>query len=513
MTGTQVGNYEFVEKVGSGAMGVVYRGRHRVLHHDVALKVLREELAHEEVVAARFIREAQFGVRLDHPAVVRVYDIVSEDGKPPFIVMQFVEGETLQHLIKRGPLPVERAVHIAREILAALQAAHAANIVHRDIKPGNIFVGQDGKVKVGDFGIARAGGESGGTVVGALVGAPHYLSPEQVEGKDAQPRSDLYSVGIVLYEMLCGHVPFRAETQLAIMHMQVAREPPPLPDSIPERLRKVVEKALAKNPDDRYASAAQFLEALRAPEILVPSEERPPIKWWPIVALASGLAVVIAAATLWPRALVEKVVEEVPLQYSITQRAAPDLAVGQKHISTKGQTGTRRTVYNVTYSANLWGRREIKRDVVDEQVTRRPTDEVVWIGTRRTATLVERRPIPFQTVSTRVYRHPGETVTVRAGQQGEAEVTWRVESICDLEGKPLRQLNRKIVGWKKLKSPQNAMVEVGVHRLRPQPNHASIGHISRISQGNHSTHSGHDSRSSGDVEGVSQTGGVAGASQ
>jgi tRNA A-37 threonylcarbamoyl transferase component Bud32 len=568
MIGTQAGNYEFVEKIGSGAMGVVYRGRHRVLHHDVALKVLREELAHEEIVAARFVREAQFGARLDHPAVVRVYDIVSEDGQPPFIVMQLVKGETLQHLIKRGPLPVEQAVHITQEILSALQAAHAENIVHRDIKPGNIFLGQDGKVKVGDFGIARAGGESGGTIVGAMVGAPHYLSPEQVEGKDAQTRSDLYSVGIVLYEMLAGHVPFRAETQLAVMHMQATSPPPPLPDSVPLRLREIVEKALAKKPEDRFESAAQFSEALRAPETLLAPDAKsvqgaaPPVKrkwtkgrnaqdklpaiqnatvevlgqgtaqagstpgtkakgvsrsfnknqWLGIAALVSGIAVILAGLVLWPRESVEKITEEVPLQFEITQQAAPKLPVGQKRVAVKGETGLRRTVYDVTYSANMLGRQEVKREAVDEQVVRQPKDEVVRIGTRKIETFVERRPIPFQKTTETVYDHPGETIIKRAGQDGEAEVTLRVESLCDLEGRPIKQISRKVISWKKIKDPQNEIVEVGKHRTKPKPKPKpnrppSFGGRHNINGNSHSGGRGSN------VGGVSQDGGGLGASE
>jgi len=253
--------YDIGEVIGRGGMGVVYRGLHTGLDRPVAVKFLSETLSGDPEFAGRFLREARICAKLDHPGIVRVYDTGTDAGRP-YIVMELLEGETLRQRIKRGPMPEEEALAVARHVLAALANAHALGIVHRDIKPGNVFLCRSGAVKVMDFGIARAATEARLTGTGAQLGTPEYMSPEQVEGKTADHRSDLYAVGILLYEMLTGDVPFRGDTPIVILHMQVAKPPPQLPSTVSKRVRAGVMKALAKRPEERFASAEEMFHGL-----------------------------------------------------------------------------------------------------------------------------------------------------------------------------------------------------------------------------------------------------------
>ncbi|MFJ2576042.1 protein kinase [Kitasatospora aureofaciens] len=253
------GRYELVEILGVGGMATVWRGVDRVLGRQVAVKVLNGGLADDPRFAERFSREAQHAAMLVHPRIVMVFDSGVDQGTP-FIVMELVHGRSLAAVLAQQPtLPVERAVGIAAAVCEALAVAHAAGLVHRDIKPGNIMITDDGGVKVVDFGIARAGSSSNLTQTASVLGTAAYLSPEQATASALDGRTDLYAVGCVLTEMLTGETPFTAETPVAIAFKHVSEQP--LPPStrrpgLPPALDGVVLRLLAKNPADRPADAA-----------------------------------------------------------------------------------------------------------------------------------------------------------------------------------------------------------------------------------------------------------------
>lgn len=253
--------YEIEQLIGSGGMAEVYRARDSLLGRTVAVKVLHSQYAKDPVFIERFRHEAQAAANLNHPNIVNVYDWGIEDSTY-YIVMEYVQGRDLKAIITQGgPLLPERAVEIAMSICTALEVAHSNGIVHRDIKPQNIIVTIDNQIKVMDFGIARTAGGSAMTQTGTIMGTAQYISPEQAQGRVADPRSDLYSLGVVLYEMLTGKVPFDGDNPVAIAYKHVREDPlaPSLmnPDISPE-LEAVVMKALAKNPENRYQSAVEM---------------------------------------------------------------------------------------------------------------------------------------------------------------------------------------------------------------------------------------------------------------
>lgn len=282
------GRYELRSLIGRGGMAEVHLGFDTRLNRVVAIKRLRTDLARDSVFQARFRREAQSAASLNHPNIVAVYDTSEEnlslpDGRTvavPYIVMEYVEGHTVKDLLSDGtPVPIDEAVEIVSGVLAALEYSHARHLVHRDIKPGNIMLTNDGTVKVMDFGIARALTDSQATMTqtNAVVGTAQYLSPEQARGEQVDARSDLYSTGVVLFELLTGRPPFRGESAVSVAYQHV-QELPPLPSSItpdiPEALDRVVMKALAKNREERYASAtsmrADLIRALRGADVNAP---------------------------------------------------------------------------------------------------------------------------------------------------------------------------------------------------------------------------------------------------
>jgi serine/threonine-protein kinase len=254
------GRYRIERKLGAGGMADVYLAEDEELGRKVALKVLNERHARDDQFVERFKREARNAAGLNHPHIVRVYDR-GEVGGTYYIAMEYLDGPTLKELlIRKGPTPPLTAIKFAREILSALSEAHRHEIVHRDIKPHNVIVSPDWNVKVADFGIARAGA-SQMTEAGSIVGTAQYLSPEQARGKPVDQRSDLYSLGIVLYEMLTGKVPFTgdAAVEIAMKHLSVVPEPPSkLRPEVSHDLDAVVMRALAKDPDDRYSSAEEM---------------------------------------------------------------------------------------------------------------------------------------------------------------------------------------------------------------------------------------------------------------
>ncbi|RAV19953.1 Stk1 family PASTA domain-containing Ser/Thr kinase [Paenibacillus contaminans] len=259
------GRYELLDRVGGGGMAIVYKGHDLLLNRNVAVKVLRQQYVHDEEFIRRFRREAQSAASLSHPNVVSIYDVGQEEDIH-YIVMEYIEGMTLNDLIKeKAPLQVEDAIHIATQICDALDHAHSNQIIHRDIKPHNILIGKNGRVKVTDFGIARAATSSTITQTGSVIGSVHYFSPEHAKGIAAGAKSDLYSLGIVLYQMLTGKLPFLGESPIsvALKHLQEnVEEPRKVNPLIPQSIENIILKAMRKNPDERYQSAKEMMSDL-----------------------------------------------------------------------------------------------------------------------------------------------------------------------------------------------------------------------------------------------------------
>jgi predicted Ser/Thr protein kinase len=257
--------YEVGRLLGAGGMAEVFEGRDRLLARRVAIKVLQAQFARDPSFLIRFKREAQAAASLSHPNIVGVYDTGTEDGTH-FIVMEYVDGRTLKDVIRaEGPLYPERAAEICADVCSALAAAHARGLIHRDIKPGNVMLTPEGKVKVMDFGIARATTSETITQTAAVVGTAQYISPEQAQGQAVDYRSDLYSVGCCLYEMLTGTVPFTGATPVAIAYRHVREDPTPphmLNADVPAPLEAICLKAMAKLPDNRYQTAAELHDDL-----------------------------------------------------------------------------------------------------------------------------------------------------------------------------------------------------------------------------------------------------------
>jgi len=261
------GRYEIAEKLGAGGMATVYRAQDTLLQRPVTVKVLRGELAADDNVVRRFRREAQAAASLSHPNIVGVYDVGRQD-EIHYIVMEYIEGKTLkEEITERGPLQPEEAVRVGRQICEALRHAHAHHIIHRDVKPHNVLITPEGRIKIGDFGIA--GAATGGTVTypGALLGTVYYFSPEQAQGRYGDERSDLYALGVVLYEMLTGRVPFEGESPVSVALKHI-REAAPSPRELNPRVspaaERVVMKAMTKEAERRYQTAAEMLRDLDA---------------------------------------------------------------------------------------------------------------------------------------------------------------------------------------------------------------------------------------------------------
>src|SRR3989449_7307237 len=254
------GRYRIQRKLGAGGMADVYLAEDQELGRRVAIKILNSRHGNDDQFIERFRREAKNAAALNHPNIVSIYDR-GEAEDTYYIAMEFLDGRTLKELIVgRGAAPINVAVEYARQILSALRFAHRHGIVHRDIKPHNVLVDAEGRVKVTDFGIARAG-TSQMTEAGSIVGTAQYLSPEQARGSPVDQRSDVYSLGIVLYELLTGTVPFTGDTpvEIAMKHLSEVPVPPSeLRDDVPDDLDLVVLRALAKDPEDRYQTAEEM---------------------------------------------------------------------------------------------------------------------------------------------------------------------------------------------------------------------------------------------------------------
>ena len=268
LKGRLLGNrYEIIEKIGSGGMATVYKAKCHVLNRYVAIKILRDEFTTDEEFIKRFEVEAQSAASITHPNIVSVYD-VGADGNLYYIVMELIKGKTLKEIIveEKGPLPWKWSVNIAGQIASALETAHKNHIIHRDIKPHNIIITEDGVAKVTDFGIAKAVSNSTITAFGTTIGSVHYFSPEHARGGYTDEKSDLYSLGVVMYEMLTGKVPFDADTpvSVALKHMQEEAVPPiEVNPNVPVAVNDIIMKALRKDTNLRYQNATAMLMDLR----------------------------------------------------------------------------------------------------------------------------------------------------------------------------------------------------------------------------------------------------------
>jgi serine/threonine-protein kinase len=265
MVGNTVGNYKILEQIGEGGMGAVYKGVDIMLEREVAIKALRPELARQPQIVERFRAEAVTLAKLNHPNIATVHSFLRQ-GDDFFMAMEFVRGETLDTILRRsGGMSVEQAIPLFCQALEGIEHAHRLGIIHRDIKPGNIMLTETGSIKVMDFGIARVLGTARMTRQGNIIGTIEYMSPEQVRGQETDARSDIYSLGILLYEMLTGRVPFHSDSEFELMKSQVDDPPQPPRDfapHIPLLVEQAIMRSLAKNPEARFQSAGALRAAL-----------------------------------------------------------------------------------------------------------------------------------------------------------------------------------------------------------------------------------------------------------
>jgi serine/threonine protein kinase len=258
------GRYELQELVGSGGMSNVFRAYDRLLERPVAIKVLHEQLGRDEDYVERFRREARAVAQLAHPNIVTVIDRGEEDGRQ-YIVFEYIEGENLKALVANGALPVDETLHYGLQVARALDFAHKRGLVHRDVKPQNVLLNEDGQAKVTDFGIARSLDVQGVTQTGTILGTSDYIAPEQARGDKVDQKTDIYSLGTVLYELLTGEVPYEGDNFVAVAMRHVNDPVPSVLDrrrDVPIRLDLVIQRAMAKNPDDRFESMEKLVEEL-----------------------------------------------------------------------------------------------------------------------------------------------------------------------------------------------------------------------------------------------------------
>ena len=259
--------YRLVKIIGQGGMAVVWRAEDTLLQRQVAIKILRDQYARDPEFLTRFRSEARSAASLNHPGIVGVYDVGEDDGRH-YLVMEYVLGRDLKQIIReQAPLEPARTVRIATELAEAVGEAHRIGLVHRDIKPQNVLVSTDGRMKIADFGIARAIADAGMTQPGIVLGTVHYLAPEQAGGKAASPASDVYALGVVIYEMLAGQVPHTADSGVGVAMKILHEEPRPISEinsGVPEGLAEIVGRAMAREPGDRYQSSSELAEALNS---------------------------------------------------------------------------------------------------------------------------------------------------------------------------------------------------------------------------------------------------------
>jgi serine/threonine protein kinase len=336
MVGRVVGSYRIIEKIGEGGMGAVYRAVDEMLEREVAIKAIRPELARDPEIVERFRAEAKILARVSHPAIATIYSFF-HDGGELFLAMEYVRGRTLSAVLAaEGALPWRRAVPLLSTALEGIEQAHRAGIIHRDLKPDNLMFTEAGALKVMDFGIARVPGSNHLTRTGLLIGTLRYVAPEQIRGEEVDRRTDLYALGVVLYQMLTGRVPFEGPTDFAILKAQIEDPPAPprsLVPAIPEGLDRIVLKSLEKNPDARFQTAGELRAALAGLGPLPlerPDEELPTMVLPPRPAAAA------------PRASVETIETDRPRLPATPPAAPPAVATSPvpgtsyRPVSTKG---------------------------------------------------------------------------------------------------------------------------------------------------------------------------------
>ena len=336
---TLAGRYEVIEELGKGGMGRVYKVLDKEIREKLALKLLNSEIAADEPTIERFRNELKLARTISHRHICRMYDLGREEGAY-YITMEYVAGEDLKSLIHRiGQIPIGKAVSIARQVGEGLAEAHRLGVIHRDLKPHNIMIDRDGQAKVMDFGIARSVKAKGITGAGVIIGTPEYMSPEQVDGKDPDRRSDIYALGVVLFEMLTGRLPFEGDTPLSVAVKQKS-EPPPDPKKInalvPDDLRRVVLKCLEKSKDRRYQSAEDLVAELAGVEKSLPQTTAPLPVRKPLT--SKQITVQFTLKKLWIPALVLLALAAVLLVWQLIPRKPadrPSLAV----FGFKNQTG------------------------------------------------------------------------------------------------------------------------------------------------------------------------------
>ena len=305
----QYGRYEIIKELGKGGMGVVYQAHDPQIDRPVALKVLRADRLVSEDFVSRFFKEAKFIGRLSHPNIVTVYDVGRDHGTI-YIAMEYLQGEPFNEVIRSGRLSVGKIIDIALQVANALGYAHEKGIIHRDIKPSNIILTDEGNVKLTDFGIARAEDSNAAqqTQTGVILGTPSYMSPEQVMGKRVDGRSDLFSLGVILYELIVGRKPFEGDHFTAIFRAitdDIPVAPLKIDASIPQSLSDLIMKALAKNPDERFQTSKEMSDALKIcfqakNSLLLPGKPiSPPKKSVAFVLIMGLMAAVILGGTIY----------------------------------------------------------------------------------------------------------------------------------------------------------------------------------------------------------------------
>jgi serine/threonine-protein kinase len=313
MIGETIGHYRILSRLGAGGMGVVYKAEDLKLRRTVALKFLPSESTRDHQAKERFVREARAASALDHPNVCTIHDIDETDDGRLYIAMACYEGETIKQRLERGPLPVDAALQIATQIADGLARAHSHDIVHRDIKPANVILDAYGEAKILDFGLAKLIDQTGITVAGSTLGTVAYMAPEQARGEPADARSDVWSVGAVLYEMLTGRAPFPGENAQTVIYAVLNAEPKPpgaLRAEVPPVLEGIIARCLAKDPDERYHDARELLAALRDLQVSLAttlvqkrSGLQPPLRTRrhrrPTLAIVGVVAAIVVAVVLW----------------------------------------------------------------------------------------------------------------------------------------------------------------------------------------------------------------------
>ena len=302
-SGTMVSHYRIVEKIGAGGMGEVYLAEDTELNRKVALKFLPPDLCRDADCRARFKREAQAAAKLSHPNIVTIYE-VAEFHDRPYIVMEYLPGKSLKEIIRSGDMPLGKAIDLAVQIGEGLDAAHRAGVVHRDVKPANIVIGDDGRARILDFGLATIRGTERLTQTGSTVGTLGYMSPEQTRGEEVDQRSDIFSFGVILYEMITGRLPFHGEHEAAILYAIGYEEPEPLArykTGVPDELQRIVSKTLAKSKDERYQHTDDLLADLRtfSKQGLPSTAEKPRRDLWNRYVVSSAAAVILVIAGYW----------------------------------------------------------------------------------------------------------------------------------------------------------------------------------------------------------------------